>query len=358
MFPVVAVTITRGFGLVCRIVRLAMHHLLYALLVCAVASLSLALDPTRLVYQFPNETWVENLAVRPCGSLLVTLVTTPDLYLLEPLAPDPKPKLVHHFSSSTWLTGITETGPDTYYLIGANGSYKTILPTPHSNRIYRVHFPPHSGPPEVSLAAAVEDAGFLNGLITLNPTTLLASDSALGAVWAIDTTTGTSRIVIRDPLMTPTPAVPTLGINGIKLFSKHTLYFTNSAQAILARIPIDANGTAAGPAEKIASAPKGSFYDDFTFNRYGDLLITAHPSDEIVEVAQNGSTMIIAGVVNTTEIAEPTSAEFGRTPEDRDVLYVTTAGGLSFPINGNVVVGGQIVAVDTRGNTSQRHLAW
>ena len=64
---------------------------------------------------------------------------------------------------------------------------------------------------------------------------------------------------------------------------------------------------------------------------------------------------IIAGEVNTTEIAQPTSAQFGRTVKDKDVLYVTTAGGLAFPIDGDVVVGGQGGAVDTRArNSSQR----
>ena len=62
---------------------------------------------------------------------------------------------------------------------------------------------------------------------------------------------------------------------------------------------------------------------------------------------RNGSTRIVAGARGLTEIAEPTSAQFGRTPADRDVLYVTTAGGLAAPLAGGVVVGGQVVAVYT-----------
>ena len=72
--------------------------------------------------------------------------------------------------------------------------------------------------------------------------------------------------------------------------------------------------------------------------------------DSIAEVKPNGDTRIIAGVVNTTEIAEPTSAQFGRTVGDRHVLYVVTAGGLAVPIDGDVVVGGQVVAVDASGD--------
>ena len=326
-----------------------MHVSILASLLCAITPFGLALDPTRLVYQFPNGTWVENIFVRPSGSLLLTLITTPDLYLLDPFASTPQPQLLHRFTSSKWLTGITETDPETYYVVGANATYETLSPTPGSNRLYRVQFRGNSTTPEISVAAQVKDAVFLNGLIKLNPTTVLASDSTLGAVWAIDITTGASRIVIRDPLMAPTPALPQLGINGIRLFGNQTLYFANSAQAILAKVGIRANGTAAGPAEKIASAPPGITFDDFALNRHGDAFLATQNGDSIVEVSLNGSTRIIAGVVNTTEIAEPTGAQFGRTQADGHVLYVTTAGGLAFPIDGDVVVGGQVVAVDTEG---------
>lgn len=334
-----------------------MYRSILASFLCIIIPFSLALDPTRLVYQFPKGTWVENLVVRPSGSLLLTLITTPDLYLLDPLVADPTPQLIHRFSSSLWLTGITETDPNTYYLIGANATYENLSPTPGSNRIYRVHFPTNetSSAPTISVAATVTDAVFLNGLITLNPTTLLASDSTLGVVWAIDVKTGASRIVLRDPLMAPAPAFPKLGINGIRLSHQQgirTLYFANSAQALLARISIHANGTAAGPAVKIASAPNGTFFDDFALDHHrngsANAFLTTQNGDSIAEVSlSNGSTRIIAGMMGSMEIAEPTSAQFGRTKEDRDVLYVTTAGGLAAPLNGSVVVGGQVVAVYT-----------
>lgn len=319
-----------------------------ASLLCAIAPFSRALDPTRLVYQFPNGTWLENIFARPSGSLLLTLLSAPDLYLLDPLALNPQPRLIHHFNSSGDLGGIAETDPETYYIIGANADPKDPSAPPGLNRLYRVHFHGTSDVPEISDTAVVKDAVLLNGLVKLNPQTLLASDSILGAVWAIDITTGSSRIVIRDPLMAPTSEFP-LGINGIRLFNNQTLYFANSAQYLLAKVQIHANGTAAGPAKLIAPAPPGTMFDDFALNGHGDAFVATQFGDSIVEVSVNGSTRIIAGVVNTTEIAEPSSAQFGRTAADRHVLYVTTAGGQGYPIDGDVVVGGQVVAVDTRG---------
>ena len=321
-----------------------MHHSIFASLASAFISLSLALDPTRLVYQFPEGTWVENIAVRPSGSLLVTLFTSPDLYLIDPSTEHPEAHLVHHFPSNLALSGITETTPDTYYVIGLN----VTLATPallSSNFIYRVHFPDPSSnrTPDISVAAFVPGAIFLNGLVTLNPTTLLASDSVLGAVWAIDITTGTSTVVIKDSLFLPTSAF-FLGINGIRLFRNHTLYFANSAQDFLATIPIHPNGTAAGPVTKLASPAPGTRYDDFALDTWGDAFLSTQAGDRIAEVRPDGSQFIVAGKVNTTTIAEPTSAQFGR--DGKRTLYVTTGGGLAAPIDGVEIVGGQVVAVD------------
>ena len=53
----------------------------------------------------------------------------------------------------------------------------------------------------------------------------------------------------------------------------------------------------------------------------------------------------MAGNINSTEIAEPTDTAFGRTPSDRNVLYVVTGGGLRTPVNGY-----QIVAILTQEN--------
>lgn len=100
---------------------------------------------------------------------------------------------------------------------------------------------------------------------------------------------------------------------------------------------------------KIASATPGTYFDDFALDRFGNAFVATASGDSVVKVMRNGSVQVIAGMENTTEIAQPTSAQFGRTEEDSHVLYVTTTGGLKYPIDGHIVVGGQIVAVDTRG---------
>ena len=99
-----------------------MYTSIFASFLCAFIPISQAFNATRLIHQFPKGTWIGNLAVLSSGSLLLT-IASPDLDLLNPLVPNPQPQLIHRFSSNTWLTGIIETKPDTYYLIGANATY-------------------------------------------------------------------------------------------------------------------------------------------------------------------------------------------------------------------------------------------
>lgn len=75
------------------------------------------------------------------------------------------------------------------------------------------------------------------------------------------------------------------------------------------------------------------------------MFLAANAANAITEVpADGGAQTVVAGNVNSTRIAEPTSAAFGRGPGDRDTLYVTTAGGLGI-VSADETVGGQLVAV-------------
>ncbi|KAL6717265.1 hypothetical protein ACLMJK_005180 [Lecanora helva] len=313
-----------------------------------------SLDSTRLVYEFPNGTFVENIAVRSSGSVLTTIITSPDLYLINPLDANPRANLVHRFPSGFSLLGITETTPDTFFVVVSNFTVSTASTAPGSNTIFRVAFdsPNATATASITHVATIEDAKLLNGLTTLNNHTILAADSGRGQVWSVNTDTGVAKIVISDPLMAPTSpnGLNSIGINGLHLRDSSTLFFTNTAQALLAKIHINLDGIPKSPATLVARSFKGTAYDDFALSRTsGNAFLATGSGNSIARVnVEDGNQRIVAGNINSTDIAEPTSAAFGRTTADRSVLYVTTAGGLVIPVNGDEIVGGQLVAVSIR----------
>ena len=312
--------------------------------------------PTKVIYEYPNDTWCENLAVRASGSILITSLSAPDVWLVDPNAPNPQSTLVHSFSDA-WVTGgITETTPDIFYVAVANITYKKLEQSPTGSvRIFRLAFPdPVSAlGVQVSLAATLDDAELINGITTFNTTHVLAADTLGGVVWAVNVLTGDSSILISDPLMTHgDPDSPMPGLNGLKIHD-NTLYFTNSYQRIFGKVSLNPDGTAAGPAVVVAQAQKTD-YDDFAMNAAGEAFLVNGPTDTVSTVDADGVQTVIAGQAGSTAIGEPTSAQFGRTALDNDVLYVTTAGGLGEAISGDQVIGGQLVAVYTSGSSTRR----
>lgn len=58
------------------------------------------------IHEFPLPTWVENIAVRQNDQILVDIVTSPEIYLLDP-HPNSTATLIHNFTSYLALLGST-----------------------------------------------------------------------------------------------------------------------------------------------------------------------------------------------------------------------------------------------------------
>ncbi|KAL8825594.1 MAG: hypothetical protein Q9170_007738 [Blastenia crenularia] len=307
--------------------------------------------PVRTVHEFPKGTWVENLALRSSDSILATLVTTPDLYQVSSLSLYP-PILVHTFPGYSSLLGITEVAPDTFYVIAGNFSLATFTPVPGSSSVFEVNLNTFSRikntPATVRKIADFPDALFLNGATTLSRKTgdILLADSALGAVWKLNVRTAAiTKVISDDPLLKPKPgSVPQNGINGLHIRNS-VLYFTNSNLETFNSVPINADGTAKGPAETIAS---GIAADDFALDAKGQAYITVNAENEMAKVkVPGGETTVLAGSPeDTSTIAGPTAAAFGRGLIDKTSLYISSSGGIAGYISGNFTVGGRISRID------------
>jgi hypothetical protein len=252
-------------------------------------------------------------------------------------------------------TGIVEATPDTFHVNALNLSFSPLYH--NRNSIYKVQYNSSdcNGLPRVDLLLEIPDASLLNGLTKFNDTLLLAADSFLGVVFAINTETLNATVQINDTLTATIPTTTSIseGINGLH-FKDGTLYFTNTQKRLFAKIELDEDARPKGNATPIATPLNEQgvviVYDDFARGPDGNAYAADQSGNTIQKVTLPGGNVSIAsGGLNSTAVAEPASAAFGRTERDSDVLYVVTVGGELYPVvegNGTSYEGGaQVVGV-------------
>jgi hypothetical protein len=273
-------------------------------------------------HEFENGTWIESIAVRANGQIIVSLFDRPELYIMDPATPGAKPELIHRFKNATRLTGLAEYAPDKFaVLVGSRTNEKDSIST------WTVDLSSINGLKVNAVGSDIPGVDLLNGLTALNRETLLASDTFGGSVYRIDVKSGAAVSVLNDGTMIP-------GVNGVH-YSAPYLYYTNMIQGLFARIPVDAKtAEASGPAEIIATKIVG--VDGFALASWTDheAYILNHEENTILKVDAEANVVTFA-----TGVIGPTAAFFGRTEVDGRILYVVTSGGA----NG----GGKVMMVQT-----------
>ena len=323
----------------------------------------------RKVYQFPNETWVENLAVRANGKVLVTLISSPEVWEVDPFATPATAELVYRFPDANSCAGIAEYAPDVFAVNVGNFSLKTFTYEVGSYSVWSIDMRSHwrggwdgSRHPEKPRAHKIADlpsAEFLNGMTALStsPDVVLLADSAAGLIYRLDTVSGAYSVAIDDPALKPNTSVPfLLGVNGI-----HTrpgddghIYFTNTFhRPVFSRIPIDpTNGAQTGPDQVIVEsvAALNGDPDDFCFDQTGEVVYLADGAlYGLLKVdLASGETEVVVGGTPKSKVVGETACKFGRTNGDieKGTLYITTTGGIAAPPPEGIV-GGSVFALDT-----------
>ena len=290
--------------------------------------------PLTIVHDFPVNTFVENIAVRRSGQLLLTVHNNNELLSVDPNDGKSSPARVHLFEKG--VCGIVEMGDDVFFVssgtIGEKGSWA----------VFKVDV--SREPAAVSKLADVPDALFLNGSAALDHSSgdILVADSILGAIFRVNVHSAEVKLWLQHKDLgkaTDNPMIP--GLNGIKLRPGY-LYCSNTDAHNFLRAAVTDAGEATGTIEVVAEKLN---VDDFAFDSEGSAYLTTHLFQSVVKLQSNGVRTRIAGGQEDPVCAGTTAAAFGRTAHDKTSLYVTTNGGMSFPVNGKVG-GGKVLKID------------
>ncbi len=307
-----------------------------------------------MIHEFPLGTWVENRVVRQAdGAILVTLVTSPEVYLVSPDQAY-SPVLVASFPHTTTCLGIVELGHNVFYV--ATGNYSvTAGYTNGSWSVWQIDMR-YSAPKNsnISKVADLPGASLLNGMTVLAPVegVLLVADSPNGVVWSVNVRTGATSLAINDTSMAGTAEL-FLGVNGIHVLGNE-LFYTNTAKSTFNKIGIDLKtGKATGPAVALASGPKLAG-DDFTFDAVGNTWVASslNQIDFLADAAytlnDSIAVQVVDGPLSSTTMSGPTSVQFGIREVDleRGSLYVTTNDGVVQYLYKNWTAGGTLSRID------------
>jgi sugar lactone lactonase YvrE len=287
------------------------------------------------IASFPPHFFLENLAVRADGSILVTVLNHKQLwYVPAPNGSQPvTPVLVHTFEG--FAMGIVETEQDIFYV--------STLDQATLERFDMRGWVP-GAPVKPTRVLTFDQPAGLNGACLLTPRVILLADSLAGLIWRVDLTddgrTATASVWLRHHSMAPdpdngltSPLGPQPGINGIRFAARaNVVYYTSTAQKLFMRMSVDlATHTPVGQPEVVAADITA---DDFCLDENaGVAYLTTHTDNTIVRVpidagAEGAKTRVVAGDPFTEQLVGPSSAAWGRGPADYGrIAYVTTDGG-------------------------------
>lgn len=315
--------------------------------------------PAYTVAQLPNvPTWLENIAVRANGDLLVTqFAPAPILYTVrDPIAGRTQLEAVHEFTDITNILGITETLPDTFAVVGGNA---TANATGYAGTFSSWEVKFLNGAAKTRKIADIPNAMFLNGVVALPnaPNIVLIADSQFGLLFRLDTKRGMHEVVADRPEFKPNAErfnkTVGFGINGLKIRDGY-LYFSNTNLVNIYRIRITENGYIAQSGKATVELyadlnPLTTFIDDFEIGKDGTLWVVTNDENTVIAVSpESRKSRVVAGAKTQLTVAGATGAAFGRTRKDKYVLYVSTAGGLDAPVNGSVVEPGKVEGIITQ----------
>ncbi|KAI0869914.1 hypothetical protein GGS24DRAFT_135264 [Hypoxylon argillaceum] len=276
--------------------------------------------PTQTLFQV-NQTgpWLENIAVRSNGDLLVTmLLPTASLYTMKtPYSPARKFSLVHTFDNATALLGITETHPDTFAILSIEFSGASS----RSPTLWSASFDAGDNL-RMRKVTGLEGLLVPNGITSIPGTpVVLLTDSSGGTITRCDTATGACGLILNTTQTAPVPgSAQATGANGVHYRCGY-LYWSNSDLVSLFRVRLDKAGYPAPDAQiETIGTVDAAFVDDFAADGAGRFWIAAGGDNTVIALRGDGSSEVAAAV------AGPTAAAFGRTARDRGTLYVVTNG--------------------------------
>jgi sugar lactone lactonase YvrE len=245
------------------------------------------------VFQYPPGTWLENIAHMRNGSLLVTLIGSPEVRIVDPTVSPATSSLVTKFPNANSVLGITEVKTDVFAVVVGTLNTSNNTPLPGSFSIWTLDLGCSETGTSVQKVVDTPKIGLANGLTTLSDHVVLVADAYNGNVVRVDIKQKTYAVVLQDKSLAPDfsgKASLPFGVNGVRFHaSTSTLYYTNTVQNLIGHVKINrSSGRARGKFEVIAQGAQVSQPDDLAVLNDGSVVLARPVADTIQHIGLDG----------------------------------------------------------------------
>jgi len=194
------------------------------------ANVPVELAPAQIMASFPVNTFLENLAISPDGTLFVS---NHELGEIVCITPDGQSSTYAKIAGK--VSGIAFTPDGGLIVTGWNADSVSV--------VFHV-----AAGGQVETLAVLLEALFLNGITHLSTHQYLMADSYRGAIWLFNLAQRQATLWLEHPLRARSSAQSVIpAVNGLKQLGD-TLYVSNTEKMLLLKIPIDAAGKPGEPA--------------------------------------------------------------------------------------------------------------
>lgn len=275
------------------------------------------LVPSKVVAEFPKNTFLENLVVDEVGTAYLTSHEEGVVYRVDRVG-----KMQQYVRVDGKLTGIARTARQGLVLTGSSkeGVQAVFLHNQKTQSLSTIPIP---------------EAAFLNGIAPLDNQTYLVADSYAATIWKIDIKTKqVSRWLQHELLARADDKNPIPAANGIKVdVLRKRVVVSNTAKQLLIEVPLTPTNQAGRP--KLLQERVN--VDDFAITQDGHIYAATHIYNSIIVIKADGTVNVIAeaaqGMTGSTSVALHSA-------NDRSLmLYITTNGGMFLPPASGVETG-------------------
>jgi hypothetical protein len=307
------------------------------------------------VAEFPQGTFLENLAVRSDNSLLVTSLKGRQLWLVPSTkaGQQASPELLSTFDKSPM--SMVEPEPDVFYLCTTDG-YKT-----HASSLYRIDLRNWARAKEIhpeQVLTFPRAVRALNGSCLIGPRTILVADCFASLIWRVDLAedgrSAAASVWLKhySMLYHPGEMKPEQpGINGVRFAEKTSyLYYTATTLRLFMRVRVDRETLA--PADVPEYLGGGKMMDDFCLDEdRGVAYVTTHRENTIDRMPLIPDALepvvSVAGEPFDQELVGPSSGAWGRAAgEYGTVAFFTTDSGTTSPPPDGILRKAKILRVE------------